>query len=178
MTVLLGALLIFVLRICDVSVGTLRTLYMVRGDRLRAVPLAFAESGIWVIAISRVMRDLDEPLKLFAYAAGFATGTFIGITLEKWIASGWLIVRIVGSDEDRGLVARVRGAGFGVTVVQGEGRQGPQSVLFVVTLRKRGPELLDLIRASDPDAFVTFDTVQTAMGGYLPQYPGPTGVRK
>src|SRR3954464_1787245 len=95
MTLLLGAFLIYCLRIVDVSIGTLRTLYMVRGDRLRAVPLAFFESLVWVIAVSRVMSQLDDPTRLFAYAAGFASGTFTGITIERWIASGWILARIV-----------------------------------------------------------------------------------
>src|ERR1700712_3472041 len=104
---LLGALLIFSLRICDVSIGTLRTMYMVRGDRWKTAPLAFVEAGIWVFAISRIMQHLDNVPMFVAYAAGFSTGTFLGITIERWIASGWLIVRIVGSGEDQSLVARI-----------------------------------------------------------------------
>ena len=159
MTVVLGALLIFSLRIVDVSIGTLRTLYMVRGDRLRAVPLAFCESLVWVIAASQVMSKLGDPYHMVAYAAGFATGTFTGITIERWIASGWILARIVGCGDDNSLVRAVRDAGFGVTVM-------------------RGQELLDLISRVDPDAFVTVDPVQPAMGGFLPQSPGASGVRK
>lgn len=179
MTVLLGALLIYCLRIVDVSIGTLRTLYMVRGDRLRAVPLAFCESLVWVIAISRIMQQLDQPANLVAYAAGFASGTFTGITIERWIASGWILARIVERGDETMLANAIRAAGFGVTVVRGEGReQQPQRLLFVVALRKRGQELLDLVSKSDPDAFVTVDSVQPAMGGFLPQSPGASGVRK
>src|SRR5215211_5666604 len=122
MTLLLGAVLIYCLRIVDVSIGTLRTLYMVRGDRLRAVPLAFCESLVWVIAVSRVMSELSDWTRLLAYAAGFATGTFTGITIERWIASGWLLARIVERGDEAALAAAVRDAGFGVTVVRGEGR--------------------------------------------------------
>ncbi len=98
--VILGALLIFGLRIVDVSIGTLRTLYMVRGDRLRAVLLAFCESLIWVLAISRIISQVGETANLLAYACGFATGTFVGITLERWIASGWILARVVGGEHD------------------------------------------------------------------------------
>ena len=178
MEVLLGALIIFGLRILDVSIGTLRTLYMVRGDRLRAVPLAFCESLIWVLAISQIMQRLDERWNLLAYAAGFATGTFSGITLERWIASGWILARIVGQSEDRDSAAALRNAGFGVTTVHGEGRAGQQCILFVVAPRKRGEELLALVRTVDADAFVTIESVQTAMGGFLPASPGASGVRK
>src|SRR5687767_11145852 len=126
MDLALGALLIFLLRIGDVSIGTLRTIYMVRGDRLRAVPLAFLESGIWVIAISRIIQQVDEPLNMLAYAAGFATGTMVGITLERWIASGWIVVRVIGQTAGGRLIEEVRARHFGVTVLPGVGREGEQ----------------------------------------------------
>lgn len=178
MSVLLGALLIFCLRICDVSVGTLRTLYMVRGDVKKAVPLAFFESGIWIVAISRIFQHMDKWQNMVAYPAGFAAGTFVGITLEKWIASGSILVRVISRVGRDGMAQTLRQHGFGVTVVAGEGREGEQSLLFVVSRRKRGNELLGLIRSVDEGAFVTIDAVQTANGGYLPLGPGASGVRK
>jgi uncharacterized protein YebE (UPF0316 family) len=151
---------------------------MVRGDRMRAVPLAFFESLVWVIAVSRVMSQLDDPTRLFAYAAGFASGTFTGITIERWIASGWILARIVERGPEAKLVEALRSAGFGVTLFHGEGREEPLRMMFVVAPRKRGQEMLELIRKTDPNAFVTIDDVQPAMGGYLPQSPGASGVRK
>lgn len=170
MDVVLGALLIFCLRILDVSIGTLRVMYMVRGDRLRAVPLAFIESGTWIFAISRIIKHVDNPVNMVAFAGGYAAGTLIGMTLERWIASGFVLVRVVsGADAEADRLAdAVRAAGFGVTVVAGEGREGEQAIHFIITLRRRGRELLDLIRRVDNDAFVTIDPVQRAMGGYLP----------
>ena len=178
MTLLLGAVLIYCLRIVDVSIGTLRTLYMVRGDRLRAVPLAFFESLVWVIAVSRVMSQLNDPTRLFAYAAGFASGTFTGITIERWIASGWILARIVERGPEVKVAQAARDAGFGVTLFHGEGRDEPLRLMFVVAPRKRGQEMMELIRQTDADAFVTIDDVQPAMGGYLPASPGASGVRK
>jgi uncharacterized protein YebE (UPF0316 family) len=94
MDALLGALLIFFLRLCDVSLGTLRSLYVVRGYRQVAVPLAFVESLVWIIAISRIMAEVTNGnyYNMLAYAGGFACGTLIGMTLEQWIASGWILV--------------------------------------------------------------------------------------
>jgi uncharacterized protein YebE (UPF0316 family) len=179
---LLGALLIFCLRIGDVSIGTLRTIYMVRGDRLRAAPLAFLESGIWVIAISRIMRQMNEPNLLYmtAYAAGFAAGTVCGITLDRWIASGWVIVRVISraGPEGHALVTAIRATGFGVTVLPGEGRAGGQNVLFIVAHRRRSRELLQLVEQMDEQAFVTIDPVNKAIGGYLPHTAGGANVRK
>jgi uncharacterized protein YebE (UPF0316 family) len=175
MTVALGALLIFCLRIVDVSVGTLRVMYMVRGDRRRAVPLAFFESAIWVFAISRIMREVDNWVNMLAFAAGFAAGTLVGMTLDRWIASGFVLVRVI-SDVTQ-MAGEIRGAGFGVTVLSGEGRGGEQDILFIVALRRRGQELLNLIRRVDDGAFVTIDPVQKAMGGYLPS-TGAAEVKK
>jgi uncharacterized protein YebE (UPF0316 family) len=168
MEALLGALLIFFLRLCDVSLGTLRSLYVVRGDRRVAVPLAFAESLIWIIAISKIMKEVTDGhyYNMLAYAAGFAAGCFVGISIEQWIASGWILVRIITKDD--ALTAAIRARDFGVTEVEGEGRQGEQSLLFIVAPRRRGNELLELAREMDKDAFVTVDAVNTPMGGYLP----------
>src|SRR4051812_18839123 len=85
MDALLGGLLIFCLRLCDVSIGTMRTLYVVRGDRRRAVPLAFCESFIWVIAIAKIMKEVNDGHRygnIIAYACGYAAGVFVGITIE------------------------------------------------------------------------------------------------
>jgi uncharacterized protein YebE (UPF0316 family) len=175
---LLGALLIFSLRIVDVSIGTLRVMYMVRGERAKTVPLAFVESGVWVFAITRIVKQVDNPLNMLAFAAGYAAGTMVGMTLERWIASGHILVRVISDKADHGeLLGAIRGAGFGVTVVHGQGRAGEQAILFVVALRRRGRELLDLIRRLDDDAFVTVDPVSRAIGGYLPA-SAAAGLRK
>jgi uncharacterized protein YebE (UPF0316 family) len=168
MHVALGALFIFCLRILDVSVGTLRVMYMVRGDRAKAVPLAFFESLIWVFAISRIMHEVDNYTNMLAIAAGFAAGTMVGMSLERWIASGFVLFRVISEVGKEKLAGEIRAAGFGVTLVTGEGREGEQEVLFIVALRRRANELLELIRRVDEAAFVTIDPVQKAMGGYLP----------
>ena len=168
MDAILGALLIFGLRICDVSIGTLRSLYVVRGVRRVAVPLAFLESLIWIFAMSKIMGQITNGsrVNMVAYAAGFAAGTLLGITIERWIASGWILVRIITKDD--GLTQAIRERDFGMTRVHGEGRYGEQCILFIVAPRRRGNELLELVRQTDRTAFVTVDAVNTAMGGYLP----------
>jgi uncharacterized protein YebE (UPF0316 family) len=171
MDAFLGALLIFCLRLCDVSVGTLRTVYVVRGDRVRATPLAFVESLIWVIAISKIMSEVNSghSYNILAYAAGYAAGVFAGITIERWIASGWVLVRVI--TQDPAMTAAVRDRNFGVTEIRGEGRAGAHALLFIVAPRRRGNELLELIRSHEQSAFVTVDPVNTALGGYLPVTP-------
>lgn len=174
---LLGALLIFVLRITDVSIGTIRVILMIRGKRLPVVLLGFLESGIFIFAISRVMAEMGT-LKMVFYAAGFACGTFLGMTLERLVAGGWIIARIVSREHCTALAATLRGEHFGVTMVRGEGREGETGVLFIVTPRRRGDELLELIRKQDPDAFVTIDPVSQAIGGYIPSVVESAAMKK
>ena len=143
-------------------------------------PVTLRRSTPFSSAILRANGDANtRPCPLpFACAAGFAAGTLVGMTLERWIASGHVLVRVISDIGKEKLVGDVRGAGFGVTVLSGEGREGEQEVLFIVALRRRAQELLDLIRKVDDHAFVTIDPVQKAMGGYLPAEAAMTGLRK
>jgi uncharacterized protein YebE (UPF0316 family) len=92
---LLAALLIFAMRLADVSLGTLRIVMLVRGKRRWAGVLGFFESLIWVLAARQVLGDLDELIKIVAYAGGYAAGTMLGSTFERWLAMGSVLVRIV-----------------------------------------------------------------------------------
>ena len=175
MQILLTSLLIFALRVTDVSIGTVRVLYAMRGRRYVAAGLGLFESLVFIVALSRV-ASFDSFWKMLAYASGFATGNFMGITIERWIASGTILVRIVAKNAI--LIAGLRGAGFGVTVTQGEGKEGSVALLLVVAARKRQRELLEIVEKLDPDAFVTLDAVSHAQGGYLKFAPIPNTVRK
>lgn len=176
MELLLSALLIFVLRVGDVTIGTLRMLFTVRGRKYVSASLALLESGIFIVALSRVMSDLNSPYKMFAYAAGYAVGNFSGITVERWIGSGTILTHIIAKNAV--LLVGLREAGFGVTAMQGEGREGDVAILFVVAPRRRQRQLLGLIEQLDPTAFVTVDAVHRALGGYLSSTPLPSSVRK
>ncbi|MDB5296396.1 MAG: hypothetical protein JWO31_2379 [Phycisphaerales bacterium] len=176
---LLPALLIFSLRICDVSIGTLRMLYAMRGRKYLAAGLGLIESGVFIFAISSALATARQnPWNMVGYAAGFATGTFVGMTLETWIASGTIIARIISKQRCQDLAAALRAAGFGLTAVDGHGQSLQVMLLFVVAPRKRGKEMLKIIADTDPEAFITVDTVGVARGGYIPHLVRPTSVRK
>ena len=175
MEMLLTSLLIFVLRVTDVSIGTVRVLYAMRGRRFVAAGLGLFESLVFILALSRV-ASFDSFWKMLAYAGGFATGNFMGITIERWIGSGTILVRIVAKNAV--LMAGLRAAGFGVTVTQGEGKEGNVALLMVVAARKRQHELLEIVEKLDPEAFVTLDSVSHAQGGFLQYAPTPSTVRK
>ncbi|MCS7032383.1 MAG: DUF5698 domain-containing protein [Phycisphaerae bacterium] len=176
---LLGALLIFGLRIIDVSIGTVRTMFTVRGNRIVAGLLGVIESGVFIFAISRVLSEAGrDPLRMAGYALGFATGTVLGITIEKWIASGTILVRVISPKHVIRLRASLLNEGFGVTAVRGEGREGEVVILFIVAPRRRGKQVLTTINEIDPDAFVTIEPISHATGGFMPHHVDPSSVKK
>jgi uncharacterized protein YebE (UPF0316 family) len=179
MSALGTAILIFLLRIGDVSIGTVRVLYTVRGKRAISMALGFVESLVWIFAISRLMKTVNEnPINMVAWAIGFAAGTAVGITLEQWIASGQIMVRIISVYHSGELRRALHGMGFGVTAVEGEGKDGSILILFVVAPRRRTKEVIRQIEQIDPDAFMTVEPISHASGGYLPDSAGPASLKK
>ena len=166
MSIYLGALLIFCLRIGDVSAGTLRVIFLVNGRRGPAALLAFCESAIWVIAISRVFSHLDHWQNMVGYATGYACGTMVGITLDQFIGIGQSVVRVFTRDTHLHLRDRLASEGFGVTLFRGEGVNGPVQELIIVIQRRRRKELVRHVKAIDPTAFVTFEAAAATYGGY------------
>jgi uncharacterized protein YebE (UPF0316 family) len=173
------ALLIFFLRIGDVSIGTCRMLYAMRGRRVLAACLGLIESGVFIFAISSALTGAaQDPWKMIGYAGGFATGTFLGMTLEGWIASGTIMTRVISKHHSQQIAEALRSNGFGLTSVQGTGRSLDVLVLLIVSPRRRGKDLIRIVSGVDPDAFMTIESVNLARGGYVPHVAGPTSVRK
>lgn len=154
---LASALLIFALRITDVSIGTLRITFLVRGRRGIAGVLSFFESLIWLVAAAQVLSTLDSPLKFVAYAGGYATGTMLGVSVERWIAVGDVLMRIVTPVDAPSSEHVLRQAGYGVTVVNGQGMRGDVRILFVVLPRRRTERVLKIVHEVNPDAYITFE---------------------
>ena len=172
------ALLIFCLRICDVSIGTIRVIYTIRGNRVASASLGFLESLIWIFAISRAMKYVNNPMSMIGWAGGFAAGTVLGITMERWIATGHIIMRVISLHNAEPLRDTLRAKSVGVTALNADGRGGARLVLFCVAPRKRGKEMIAVVQSIDPDAFITIDPVSQAIGGYLPGVVEASAVRK
>ena len=160
MELLLAAGYIFILRLIDQSLGTLRTLYVNKGKPLFGALLGFVESGIWIIAISQVIRDLNDPFLAIGYALGFAAGTIVGSYIESSIAIGDVVVRIfLPKDGDSKKVAtELRNNGFGVTLINGEGMEGEVSIAWCVAPRKKVRNVLKIVSEINPDAYVTTES--------------------
>ena len=157
MNIIIAALSIFLLRLLDQTLGTLRLLYVNKGKPGLGAILGFVESAIWVVAISRVIQDLNDPLLIFGYALGFAAGTIVGSYIESSIAIGDVVVRIFTSktEESVSLSKELRDAGFGVTVINGEGMQGEVAILWCVTPRKKLKKVINLVEKVCPEAYLT-----------------------
>ena len=157
MNILIAALSIFLLRLLDQTLGTLRILYVNKGKPLFGAILGFIESAIWIVAISQVIQDLNDPFLIFGYALGFAAGTIMGSYIENTIAIGDIVVRIfVPKDSDGEKVAEeLRTNGLGVTIINGEGMQGEVTIAWCVTPRKRLKEVMKIVSVITPDAYVT-----------------------
>ena len=157
MNIIIAALSIFLLRLLDQTLGTLRLLYVNKGKPGLGAILGFVESAIWVVAISRVIQDLNDPLLIFGYALGFAAGTISGSYIESSIAIGDVVVRIFlqkGTNSES-LTKELRSNGFGVTVINGEGMEGEVSIAWCVTPRKQVKKVLSIVSEISPNAYVT-----------------------
>lgn len=160
MDVALDLLIIFLLRLISVGMSTVRIVLLGRGRRGPATLLGFFESLIWVFVVARVLDGLDDPLRMVAFAAGFAAGTFAGSIVEEWLALGQSMVRIISPVESKPVADGLRREGIGVTVINGDGRDGEVRVTFCVIPRKQVSSILRLIRETNSEAYVTVD--QTA----------------
>jgi len=159
--------LIFLSRIVDVSIGTIRVILLSRGNRYMAPLLGFFEVIIWLVAISRVMQNLTNVFCYIAYGAGFATGNFVGMLLESKLALGLQIVRIIYTSPLQLLPTELRNEGYGVTTVEGQGARGNVHILFSIISRKKVNDFIKLVHAIEPKAFISVEDVRSSYAGYL-----------
>ncbi|MHC2069208.1 DUF2179 domain-containing protein [Bremerella sp. T1] len=172
------ALLIFLVRVVDVSIGTLRTICVVQGRMALSVVLGFFEVLIWIAALSQVIIGVsDSPMLMVAYAGGFALGNAVGIGLERKLALGSVVVRIIAQEEDSEIVYALRDRGFRATTFEGEGVEGPVDLIYVRCDRRKVANLLKIAKAIKPNIFYTVEPVQEQSERFAEPLPHPTGWR-
>lgn len=158
----LTPVLIFLTRITDVSIGTLRIIMVAKGRRLLAPALGFVEILIWLYAISNIVRNANNLWFYLAYAAGFSAGNYLGIIVEERLAIGVGMVRVVTRTRARELIESLRAFGYGVTTVIGEGAEGPVDIIYTVVQRTEIPKVLQEIHRFNPRAFYIVEDVRSA----------------
>lgn len=162
-----GPLVIFGLRIVDVSLSTIRILLAVRGHKMVVPLIGFFEVLIWVTAVGNAIKFLDSPLHLLGYAAGFATGSIVGLLIEERLAIGNASIRIVSRHAGVETAEALRALGFGVTEFGAQGRDGRVEVMYTVCRRRDVERVIEEVERWDPQAFVTVEEPREIRWGWM-----------
>lgn len=165
-------LLIFLSRSSDVTLATLRNVFIARNIRNVVPILGFFEVLLWLVAISTVLQNLTNVACYIGFAAGYANGIFLGLKIEERLALGKQMVRIFAKTETNGLVDDLYKNGMGVTLMDARGSQGPVTVIFITLNRKDMPILEGLIQKHIPNAFYTVEDIRKTQLGVFPDKRG------
>jgi len=161
-------LMIFVARVADVTLGTVRVIFVSRGMKYVAPIVGFVEILIWLLAIGQVMQKLSNPACYIAYAAGFATGNFVGISIAERLSLGVVMVRVITAQDAGPLVERLKAQNYGVTSIDGHGASGEVKVVFTLVPRREVPSVVGLIKTFNPHAFYSIEEVGFVEKGVFP----------
>ncbi len=164
-------LIVFASRVADVTLGTLRIIFTSRGQRKFAPLLGFVEVLIWIVMVNQIVKNAHSLTAYIGYAAGFATGTYVGMLIEDRMAMGTLVLRIILAKGAHELTSALRNAGFGVTSVEGEGAQGAVQLLYTVVQRKDFNRVASIIHEICPGAFFSVEEVRSSEMGIFPRSP-------
>jgi len=162
-------LLIFCARICDMSMDTVRVIFMSKGIKYLPSVIGFFEVIIWLVAIGQVMNNMTNVVCYIAYGAGFATGTFIGMAIEEKLSLGLTSVRIITKDDPSALMQYLRAHDYGVTVINGEGGTGPVKMVFTIIKRKDLNHVVSIIKQFHPKGFYSVEEVKSVAEGVFPE---------
>ncbi len=161
--------LIFISRVFDVSLGTLRIIFVNRGMKFLAPIIGFFEVLIWLIVIGQIMQNLTNVANYIAYAGGFAMGNFVGIFLEQKLAMGIVLVRIITLKNARELIAHFRGLDYRVTNVPAEANAGKVEIIFLPVKRKDIRSVITAIKKYNENALYTFEDVRVMSEWAIPK---------
>jgi len=167
MPVFVQALFIFFARILDVSIGTLRTILLVKGNRRIAAILGFFEVMIYLIVLGNVVGNLNKPILIISYCLGYACGNIIGGKIEERLSLGRVTAEIIVKEDYEDIVKVLRDEGFGVTIFEGMGLEGKSYMLNIILERKQIQKLSKVVKRIKPNAFITLTDVRSSMGGHF-----------
>lgn len=162
----LSAGLIFGLRVTDMTLDTLRVLFVIRGRKLYAWILGFCQATVFVIAISSVLKDLNNILNIIGYAAGFATGVLVGMLIEQRLAIGHIQMRVISSSLGSGIAEKLRSEGYAVTEVPARGKDGMVTMLNCSVRRRDTARVQMMVSEIDEGAFITSEEIRPIRRGF------------
>ena len=176
--IFLSGMLIFLARIVDVSLGTLRTISIVYGRTWMAFWLGFFEIVIWLTVISTVILKIKAvPILGLFYAFGFAAGNMVGIEIEKKLAMGNIILRVISRDHFDKMAEKIREEGYAVTTFEGKGKCGSVVELYIVCRRRDLGKILRIVNSIEPDAFYVTEQTGSVSKVFRPIMQPVTGWR-
>ncbi len=158
-------LIIFFSRVGDVSLGTLRHVFISKGFRKIVPVLGFFEVLIWIIVVAQIMKNLNNIACYLAYAGGFASGTYVGLLIEERLALGLQVIRIITNQNCDNLLVRLKQENHGVTIVDAQGAVGPVKMLFTIIKRKNVQQVVQLIHQHNPTAFYSIEEIKDTSQG-------------
>ncbi len=158
-------LIIFFSRLCDVSLGTLRHVFISKGFRKIVPVLGFFEVLIWIVVVAQVMKNLNNVACYLAWASGFATGTYVGLMIEERLALGVQVIRIITNQNCDDLLKALKENNHGVTIVDAQGSVGPVKMIFTIIQRKNVQSVVKLLESYNPSAFYSIEEIKNANQG-------------
>jgi len=160
--------LIFLARICDVTLSTIRTIFITRGHKYLAPLIGLFEISIWLIAIGKTLQNLSNPFCYIAYALGFVTGNFVGILIEEKLAIGASVVQVITQKDASELIRILRCTGFGVTSIPADGSTGRVHLIYTVVKRSDLKNVVETIKKFNPKAFYSVEDIRFVSEGVFP----------
>ncbi len=171
-------LLIFMSRLTDVTLATLRNIFIHKGFKKIVPVIGFFEVLIWLIAMKQVLNHVDNIAAYLAWAGGFSAGTYVGMRIEERLALGNQVIRIITTELDSTeLIKMLRASNHGLTVVDGMGAKGPVKLLFTIVQRKHMKGIIEKIEAIQPNAFYTIEDIRSAEHGVFRAGSGSSPIR-
>ena len=154
-------ILIFLSRLGDVTMATLRHIFISKGLRKIVPIIGFFEVMIWLVAMRQVFSHLDNIACFIAWAAGFSAGTYLGMYIEERLAIGTQIIRIITNEPIADLVDALKKDHQGITIVDGHGAMGPVKLIFTIVKRSNKKQVLNLVEQHAPHAFYSIEDVKS-----------------
>ena len=158
--------LIFLARISDVTVGTLRIVMVSKGQKLIAPALGFFEVVIWLITMSKIIQNIDNWVAYVAYGLGFATGNYIGLIIEEKLAVGIVQLQIITRKSADNLIAKLKAGGYGITYHEAKGANENVAVIYSIIKRNEIQKVIDIIATYNPNAFYSIEDVKFINKGF------------